>query len=672
MNRKFLGMLALFCMMFVLAACGDTKVSGKFGKGGDGSSHDFVVPDGAVELEPGVYVVPGIHIRPGIEIYELGADFADEIVLDAQSPTVELRGAAAREVAELKVGDILLTDEVVARVASVSRAQGVTTVVLEDFVLWDVIHGEWSLEIELDRDEELYPVSPSDYEIRRQLLSQSVNVGGEYKSGSLKFSANASATATINPVFVFEGKIPFYESKSNYHCSNPQIDTRVLFKRYSYCIDYLKMSIVASNEYKTSAVVTATAEARAEFPDKNNKRVLSKPLGEIPVAGPFSFKPSLYIDSQLAAVAKATVKLDFTSAKGASVPVGFEYRNGSGYSMLPNGANPGTKHSTLSGSITAEGSLEASAYAELGLAMSVCTTGSTIAGACFEGLSAGARLTTKVQYKDSISTTGPNKSACLSMSSDLEVKLTGKAKVGVTAAAGALEKSVLLFEASFTALSLNLSKWDDDGRYCLTEIPHQMRVDMLNDQYDLDIDCKEPDDNPLIGTCAEKFMIHCFDPEGECRGLAYEDGSFDMNWESGERYLSTITKTELVADLIEMPSELLGEYISADGELCAQQDSILAMMSGGEAGCMVTAIIELLLDPEEDQAEEDGEGEEGEYQPKKGDKLELCVYESGDIKYTCPDRTTFMVSNETEGKICQQGTCKFEKGYLDERDENRK
>lgn len=680
MTHKMRWMFLLFGVALTLSACGDAKVQGNFGKNKNNTSKgDLVLPDNAVEFEPGAYVVPGIHMRPGIEVHEIGAELEADLKLDEEAFTAELKGAAAAEVSDIKVGDILMTNEIIARVGEVSNVNGVITLALEDFVLWDVIHGEWSLQIELDRDEDdLYPVSPDDYEVRRQLLSQRFSLDGSVTRGSMKYSVGASATASINPSFTFEGKIPFYESSSNYKCANPQVDVRVLFKQFTYCIDYLKLAVVASNEFKNTASLKSSASAKAEWPDKNNVRAFKRALGEIPVAGPFSFKPSLYIDRQYKASVEASVTLDFTSSSGASVPVGFEYRNGSGYSMLPNSGNPPTKHSSLSGSITAEGSAEASAYAELGLAMAVCTTGSSIAGACFEGLSAGARVTAKATYKDSISTDGPHKSACLSLSADLSVALTGKVKAEVTAAGGTFEKSVLLFSATFTPVSINIAKWDDGGKYCVSGLSHNAHVKSLNETYDVDVDCNDKSENPLIGTCAEKFMVHCFDPDGVCKGTAYEDGSYDMKWESGDQYHSTIDEYEELGPGMKLPKKLLGDFIGADGEQCAEQKTTVSLMSGGADGCTVSAIIELLIsdDEGEEEDEEAEEGEEKEYRFKKGDKLTTCVMKSGDIRYTCPaiegeEIETFTVAKDDAGKICLQGPCKFEKGYLEDRDENR-
>src|SRR5690606_34726540 len=109
-------------------------------------------------------------------------------------------------------------------------------------------------------------------------------------------SANASLSFGASPNLRFEGKIPFYESSSNYHCADPQVKVDIgcafgrCAKRYRYCVDYLSLTVDISADLSADASLTATAERSYEYPAE--KRMIERGLGQIPLTGPFFLRPS--------------------------------------------------------------------------------------------------------------------------------------------------------------------------------------------------------------------------------------------------------------------------------------------------------------------------------------------------------------------------------------------
>lgn len=651
---------------------------------GEEEYFDSTVPANTVEIGDGIYVEPGLHLRPGIRIFDLHPDFNNELTLNNEMASAELRGDARGEIEQIAEGDIFITSELIARVVRIDEKDDSTVLILSDFQIWDVVHGEWSLEMTLDREgEDIYPIDDSDYAVRRQMLSQTHEINYSTSSGGVALSANASLSFGASPNLRFEGKIPFYESSSGYNCSDPQVKVDIgcvptpfgtkCAKRYRYCVDYLSLTVDIGADLSADATLTATASKSYEYPE--NKRLVEKGLGQVPLTGPFFLRPSFYLDRQAYVEASLEGELTMSAGAGANLPIGFEYRNGGGYSLIPNASNGPTTYANLSGSATLEAKLEAGLWAEAGLVLAICTP-DIPADVCVKGLEGGGRLTVKGVYEDKISTDFiPVADHCLKIDADFEAKVRGMISAEVSAFG--FSKSITLIDGELSPYKKNIATWNDGGAYCSGL--HAQKVAKLNDFFDKDVDCKVAEENPLIGTCVEDFMTHCFDPQGECTGLAYEDGSFDMLWDSGERFYSTVTEVESIGGgLIELPKALNGDYLGALGH-CAQSKHSISLMSGGISGvpsCRVTAIITLL--------EGDAENPEG---PQAGDVVEFCVFETGAMKFDCKrgpensalppwwDESTSGGSSVTLGgedeSICLQGPCKFEAGYLEDIDTNR-
>ncbi len=381
-------------------------------------------------------------------------------------------------------------------------------------------------------------------------------------------------------------------------------------------------------------------------------------LGQIPLAGPFTLRPSLYIDRQAYLKSSLEGELQLEANANASVPLGFEYINGQGFSMIPNGNYPATGGAGITASASLKAKLEAGIWGEAGMVLAICTP-DLGADVCFKGLEAGGRLTLKASQEDGVSTepAGPD-DVCLRAS--LELKAVVRGKVEAEVSAFGFSKSALIFEASFSPFTTNLLSWDGGGEFCSGV--HQRRLDAINTLFDRDIDCSSQEDNALAGTCAEQFFKPCFDPSGTCSGRIYEDGSYDMEWPSGERYSNNVIEHEEFEDSYPLPRLLEGDYYGAEDTHCAEDRVEISYMSGGPVpACQSTAVITLL----------DGVSDfDGEYLP--GDELTICEFASGATRVTCPGEPAFTVDRGNDQGICMTGgPCKFELGFLEELEANR-
>lgn len=621
------------------------------------------VPANTVEIAPETYVEPGLHMRPGIEVYEIPSPLNGDLDIGNAEGTVLVRGEALVEIEGIEIGDILVTDSFIARVRAIEQRADGLFLRMEDFQIWEIVHGEWSLSIPLDSEGNTqYDIDQSDYMVRRQMLSNTFEVGVSASYRGLKIANEASLTTSAQPHLKFEGKIPFYSSSSDYHCDDPQIKVDIgcafggCAKRYRYCVDYLMMNIEMGAEFTASSTLTATVEDKLEAPEE--KRMIEQTLGQIPLAGPFTMRPSLYVDRQAYLKASLEGELKVEASASASVPLGFEYINGKGYSMIPNANYPASGSASLSGTASLKAKIEAGVWGEAGLVFAICTP-DLGADVCFKGLEAGGRLTLKAAQEDGISSEAPGPDDhCLSASLELEAVVRGKVEAEVSAFG--FSKSALILEATFSPFKTELLSWNGGGEYCSGE--HQLRLEGINALFDRDVDCSSEADNALAGTCAEKFLKPCFDPQGTCTGRMYEDGSYDMEWTTGERYFNNVLEHEENGDGYAIPSLLSGDFFGTDETHCAEDRVEVSFMSGGPVPtCEVTAVLTLL----------DGVSDfDGEYLP--GDTLTICEFPSGATRVSCPGEPAFTVERGNDRGICMAGgPCEFELGYLEELDENR-
>ncbi len=628
---------------------------------------DPAVSAQTTELEEGLYVEPGLHLRPGIEVFDVDPANEGEMTLDDETGTALLQGAAAAQMDGIEVGDIFVSTQTIARVGEVEISDHAVTLHLESFAFWEVVHGEWSLQLPLDREgeDQTYEVDPTDYEIHRQMLSITHDVSSSATVGSVKLSTEYSLGLEANPHMRFEGKIPFYSSEADYHCEDPQVNVNVgcvlgrCAKRYRYCVDYLTLSVEFGADVSGKTTLSATGKEKFETPGKDDKRIYEKTLGQIPLTGPFFLRPALYIERQAYVEASIKGELEVSASAGASVPLGFEYRNGDGFSMIPNERYPATSYANLGGSATLTAKLEAGVWAEAGFEMKVCTP-DLPADVCVNGLTAGGRVTVKGAYEDTVGefVSAPTiRDHCLSVAAEFEAKVTGKAEAEVSAFG--FSKKVTLVSVPFSPFKKTLADWDDGGEYCSGQ--HEILVHRMNEQYNIDIDCELPAENPLAGTCVEAFARPCYQPEGQCSGLVYEDGSYDMVWSSGDRLYSDVTETQTILEGTEneyqVPIGFDHNMFGVDDTHCVAGQSV-ASSAQIQYDCIYESAFTLLVsDPESDYEE--------------GDVLETCVTGNGLQIFTCPDGTRLTLGVE-EPTICLQGgACEFGAGYLENLSQNR-
>ena len=137
-------------------------------------------------------------------------------------------------------------------------------------------------------------------------------------------------------------------------------------------------------------------------------------------------------------------------------------------------------------------------------------------------------------------------------------------------------------------------------------------------------DCSDADYNPYAGSCVESYLADCFDPAGECNGVATATGDVTLDWDSGASVQTTVDYSDPTN-----PGALTTLY-SSSGEVCAE-----GVSSNNTGGCASLTV----------------------YTRPDGATQEYCSQSDGSVTVTCDDGSTVEVSSsESSGaEQCQYG-----------------
>lgn len=459
-----------------LTGCSGTDGSSLSGNGGNGAangSEDGNANGGDGNADGPGTVKQGLHLRPGIDVHSLTVEQSALVEPNHQRRIAVLRGAAAQAVQKADAGDVLLGDGFVYRITSspISLNDGGVEVDIARLGLAEVIWGDWDMDLPLNLEpgdkfgvdsegnfrKVQQGLSLPSVSFDRTKLPFTLTVGFE-PSGGMDLGADFKAE--------FEGKIPKYESSSNYECENPQVDTCVGLgfwcKQYTYCVDRLMVRSDMSADVDIN--FKAFADVRKYIIDKN-KELVSKPLGRIPLGTtPFALYPSFYVDVGARAHAGGKAELEMNSSGSMKIPLGFEYINGEGVSGIPNSEYPVETNFDVNGDHNYEASITGGLYAEVGIQFRL---GSTVTQAItIGGPRLGGELKGEAQWRP-INTDPDAEPWCLKAGVYFGPKFTGELDFAVDL--GVWEWSRNLGGTVYyqpEGLQTTLAEWKDDGATC--------------------------------------------------------------------------------------------------------------------------------------------------------------------------------------------------------------
>ncbi|MFU8807277.1 MAG: hypothetical protein ACNA8W_25940, partial [Bradymonadaceae bacterium] len=146
-----------------------------------------------LNLEPGE-ALPGIHLRPGIEVIRLTPEESGHVVIDEDEMTLTVTGPAKDSILEedeIWSGDILIGDGFIYIIEDIYTGEdGELIIVVSEFYLLDVIHGEWSIAFGPDSDSE------------QGLRKQGLETESDYTDPGLSLAFGdfkAEGTSTLTP-----------------------------------------------------------------------------------------------------------------------------------------------------------------------------------------------------------------------------------------------------------------------------------------------------------------------------------------------------------------------------------------------------------------------------------------------------------------------------------------
>ncbi len=634
--------LSLLVLLFVAASCGDPSSTVVYSPGGDPGDEDF-------EIGPEYYAPQGApEVVPWVEFFEIPAGMDAHVQIDEESERVYLTNEVAQDLGEMKRGHVLFGDVhggFGVQVADIASSADGMVVAYEPLELINIIHGEWSMDIE--------PLSLNSQEGDISTVEQGLSVNlVDLEAGPLK--ATGTVGVDVSPTFRWEGKIyanlagnalvDTHPSVSRSDCGNVLHWSNSFTHSLQLCADYLHLSLGT----------TLTAEAKAELnasvgvERSVGRDLVNRPLGSIPVAGPIAVAPTVKIRAEASAGAEARAELEAFARGEVYIPIGIEWHHQRGVS--PIGPSSGSLHFDYDASASAE--VEARAALTLSATL---TVGLTITGAQnhvgIGGLGAGVGVKAEARYNPF------GAPSCLVGDVVLSPYVTGNLRAW--GRLGPINASFTIVDDFHHPLgNFTLADWADNGRFCLGA--QDDLVNQLNEEYSEDCD-----ESPQADNCVQQMIEHCFSPpEDGCRGYVDPDFNILFSWPTGHR-----VETQRNPDT---PTDFTYFY-DADGSLCATSE-----FEGPRSGSSCIVHFDYVLEqteemenpgiPEHEWEESLEEAYETGALMEAGAEASICITAipaaySYTMAFMCPvadDDTTITVQANTQACTTGIGRCVFE------------
>ncbi len=138
-------------------------------------------------------------------------------------------------------------------------------------------------------------------------------------------------------------------------------------------------------------------------------------------------------------------------------------------------------------------------------------------------------------------------------------------------------------------------------------------------------DCGDSSYNPYAGTCVETFMADCFDPSGECEGVATATGDVTLEWANGANAVTTTDYSD-VSNI-----QIRTVLTASNGTECA-----VGITTTNTGGCYSQTVYTRSSD---------------------GGTQTYCTQADGSVTVTCDDGSTVDVSSSQSSgaEQCQYG-----------------